>query len=61
MPRAVKALGTKRDQPSVYFNPIAQPTSRIPAIKRYIQFIGLPQNERPKPNMDWVGLLHNKL
>lgn len=33
----VSTLGSGRVNPSVYFRPIAQPTSRRPATKRYVQ------------------------
>jgi hypothetical protein len=40
--RIVQMVGPKRVKPSVYFNPMAQPTSNSPARTRIIQAICLP-------------------
>ena len=37
--RTVHTVGHKREKPSVYFNPMAQPTSTNPATTRTIQFM----------------------
>lgn len=40
-------LGHNLDQPSVYFKPIAQAISNIPAIIKYIQFMIRLQKKAP--------------